>query len=130
MPPRDRALALLEAANSADDGIGGYGAFDLLIRILIKDKMFDAAWSAMDRRGRGGAELCETLADASKATHPGKALVVYARLVEDHAKFGRYEEASRLISRMASLRGAAEQAAYLTDLKERHRRKRNFMKLL
>jgi len=31
---------------------------------------------------------------------------------------------------MAKLRGAAEHAAYLADLRERHGRKRNFMKLL
>jgi hypothetical protein len=35
-----------------------------------------------------------------------------------------------LIRRMAKLRGAAEQADYLAALRERHRRKRNFMKLL
>ena len=31
---------------------------------------------------------------------------------------------------MAGLRGAAEQAAYLADIKTRHARKRNLMKLL
>jgi uncharacterized Zn finger protein len=59
-----------------------------------------------------------------------KALTVYAKLVEEHARFGRYEETVRLIKRMAGLQDAAEQAAYLADLKEGHRRKRNFMKLL
>jgi hypothetical protein len=74
--------------------------------------------------------LRQALADASKASHPGKALVVYAKLVEEHAQIGRYEEAVRLVKRMAGLRPAAEQATYLADLKERHKRKRNFMKLL
>jgi tetratricopeptide (TPR) repeat protein len=126
---RDRALALLEATLSADRGIASYGTFDLLVRLLIKEKMLDAAWSALERHG-GGAELQQALADASKASHPGKALVVYAKLIEEHAQFGRYEEAVRLVKRMAGLRPAAEQAAFLADLKERHRRKRNFMKLL
>jgi uncharacterized Zn finger protein len=125
----ERALALLEASLSADDDLADYGASDLLVRLLIKEKMFDAAWSALERHG-GGAELQQALADASKASHPGKALVVYAKLVEEHAQFGRYEEAVRLVKRMAGLRPAAEQAAFLADLKERHRRKRNFMKLL
>jgi uncharacterized Zn finger protein len=74
--------------------------------------------------------LRQTLADASKASHPEKALAVYARLVEELAQFSRYEEAVRLVKRMAGLRDAAEHAAYMADLKERHRRKRKFMKLL
>jgi tetratricopeptide (TPR) repeat protein len=126
---RERALALLEARLLAGEGGPWFGASDLLIRLLIREKMFDAAWSALDRHG-GMPELQQTLADASKASHPGKALAVYAKLVEEHAQFGRYEEAHRLIARMAKLRDAAQQTAYLADLKERHRRKRNFMKLL
>jgi len=127
---RDRALALLEATLSADRGIASYGTFDLLVRLLIKEKMLDAAWSALERHGGGGAELRQALADASKTSHPGKALAVYAKLVEDHAQFGRYEDAVQLVKRMAGLRDAAEQATYVADLKERHKRKRNFMKLL
>jgi len=125
----ERALALLEARLSADDHIARYGTCDLLVGLLIKEKMFDAAWSALELHG-GRAQLQQALADASKASHPGKALAVYAKLVEEHAQFGRYEEAVRLIRRMAGLRDAAAQAAYLGDLKERHRRKRNFIKLL
>ncbi|WP_158259922.1 hypothetical protein [Phyllobacterium phragmitis] len=34
------------------------------------------------------------------------------------------------IARMGALRGTAEQAAYLANIKERHGWKRNFMKLL
>jgi tetratricopeptide (TPR) repeat protein len=126
----DRARAILDASLSADRGIAGYGAFDLLVRLLIKEKMLHAAWSALERRGGGGAELRQALADASKTSHPVKALAVYGKLVEDHAQFGRYEEAIHLVKRMASLRDAAEQATYVADLKERHKRKRNFMKLL
>ncbi len=127
---RDRALALLEATLSTDRGIASFGTFDLLVRLLIKEKMLDAAWSALERRGGGGAELRQALADASKTSHPGKALAVYAKLVEDHAQFGRYEDAVQLVKRMAGLRDAAEQATYVADLTERHKRKRNFMKLL
>lgn len=50
--------------------------------------------------------------------------------MEEHANGGRYEEAAKLIARMGKLRDAAEQAAYLAEIKDRHRRKRNFMKLL
>jgi tetratricopeptide (TPR) repeat protein len=128
-PARERAVALLEARLVAGAGGPRFGASDLLIRLLIREKMFDAAWPALDRHG-GMPALQQTLADASKASHPGKALAVYAKLVEEHAQFGRYEEAVRLVERMAGLRKAAEHAIYMADLKERHRRKRNFMKLL
>ena len=41
-----------------------------------------------------------------------------------------YAEAAKLIARMAALRSAPEQAAYVAALKLRFDRKRNFMKLL
>jgi uncharacterized Zn finger protein len=126
---RERALALLEASLAAGKRVGPYGAAHLLVELLIKEKMFDAAWSALERHG-GHAVLQQALADASKASHPSQAIDVYVKLVEQHAQFGRYEEAARLVKRLAGLRDAAEQAAYLADLKERHKRKRNFMKLL
>ncbi len=40
------------------------------------------------------------------------------------------KEACRLIARMARLREPAAQAQYVATLKQRHRLKRNFMKLL
>lgn len=122
---RDRALTLLDARQSTDHDV-----VDLLVQTLIKEKLFDAAWSAMERGGGCGAQLRHELAEATRATHPGKALLVYGDLVEQQVKFGRYEEAAKLIRRMASLRSAAKQTIYLADLKDRHRRKRNFMKLL
>ena len=124
---RERALAMLET--SLGTRVEFYGASHLLVELLIKEKLLDAAWAALERHS-GDAELQEALADASKASHPGKAVAVYAKLVEEHAQFGRYEEAVQLIKRMTGLRDAAEQATYLADLKERHRRKRNYMKLL
>jgi uncharacterized protein DUF6880 len=126
-PARERAVALLEPRLVA--GGAWFGTSDLLIRLLIREKMFDAAWPILDRHG-GMPALQQTLADASKASHPGKALAVYAKLVEEHAQFGRYEDAVRLVRQMAGLRKVAEHATYMADLKERHRRKRNFMKLL
>jgi len=41
-----------------------------------------------------------------------------------------YEEACRLVARMAGLREASVQAAYVAQLKVRFKPKRNFMKLL
>jgi hypothetical protein len=40
------------------------------------------------------------------------------------------KEACRLIARMARLREPAAQAQYVASLKQRHRLKRNFIKLL
>ena len=94
---RDRAIALLEASPAAGRRRGLFGASHLLVALLIEEKMFDAAWCALERHG-GDAGLAEALADASTASHPGKALAVYAKLVEEHAQFGRYAEAVRLSS--------------------------------
>ena len=55
---------------------------------------------------------------------------MYAAQVEQLATAGAYDEAAEVIARMGKIRSASEQAAYVADLKMRHGRKRNFMKLL
>jgi hypothetical protein len=50
--------------------------------------------------------------------------------VEHLAGHSNYDEAAKVIARMEKIRSAAEQAAYVADLKVRHKRKRNFMRLL
>jgi len=99
---------------------------------MIKEKKFEAAWSTVEEYG-ASRNVTEVLAKASERTHPQMALAVYAERVEYLAKMGgnpAYEAAAALIARMAALRCAADQAAYVAGLKERHGRKRNFMKLL
>ncbi len=57
----------------------------------------------------------------------------YAERIEELASAGgnsAYAEAAEQIGRMPATRAAGKQAAYVADLKERHRRKRNFMKPL
>jgi tetratricopeptide (TPR) repeat protein len=125
---RDRALEQLAARLPKNNG-HFFGGSDLLVRLLLREKMFDVAWSTLEEHG-GTWKLQEDLADASKSSHPDKAVAAYANLVEEHARFGRYGEAVQLIDRMAKLREPAHQITYLAELKERHRRKRNFMKLL
>ncbi len=105
---------------------------DLLVRIMIEERMFKDAWGVVRDHGASRG-VKEALARASEATHPREALSVYREHVEDLAGAGgnpAYEEAAALIARMATLQAAAEQAAYVAEIKERHRRKRNFMKLL
>jgi hypothetical protein len=80
-----------------------------------------------------GPYLTGPLAEASEETHPQEALAVHARNVEFHISIGGRagaEEACRLIARMARLRDPAAQAHYVASLKQRHRLKRTFIKLL
>lgn len=129
---RERALSILEARLVKDRPTRWHAPADLLILILTREKMFDAAWAAARAHGASRG-VKESLANASEATHPDDALKVYAERVEELVNLGgnsAYEEARGLVDRMAGLRGAAEQAAYVAELKERFRRKRNFMKLL
>jgi tetratricopeptide (TPR) repeat protein len=92
---------------------------DLLIRILMEEKMPDAAWAAVHRHG-ATMGVRESLARASEATHPKAAVDVYAERVEQLAGSGgnpAYAQAADLVARMAKLRSATEQAAYVTALK-------------
>jgi hypothetical protein len=102
---------------------------DLLVRILIDEKMFDRAWGIV-RSGKASQGVTDALAGASETTHPTEAAETYAERVERLVAAARYEEAMKLIGRMAKLRSPAEHQAYVTALKERHHRKRNLMKLL
>src|SRR5262249_22191487 len=101
----------------------------LLIQILMQEKLFDEAWGALRKFG-GSIGSKEQLARASEKTHPDEAIKVHEESVERMAAGGNYAEAIKLVARMTKLRDENEQAAYLAALKERHKRKRNFMKLL
>jgi uncharacterized Zn finger protein len=128
----DRIIGILETGSAGKERTGWYTTADLLVRILIEEKTFDVAWAvARKHKVSDGAKVA--LADASKATYPREALEVYAERVNQFVSTGgnhAYGEAAKVIARMAALQSAAEQAAYIATLKERHRQKRNFMKLL
>jgi uncharacterized Zn finger protein len=129
---RERALAVLETRAAKRERVGWSSPADLLIRILMQEKMFDAAWAALRRHGASKG-LQESLARASELTHPKEALETYAERVGHLVEGGgnhAYEEAAQFIARMAGLRDADEQAAYVAGLKARYGRRRNFMKLL
>jgi uncharacterized Zn finger protein len=126
---RERVVKFLETKQASGEKIRWHDPGDLLIRIWMHEKMFDAAWAAV-RKHDASMVLKEELARASEATHPGEALEVYAAQVEQLANSGVYAEAVKLIARTAQLRSASEQAAFVANLKARHGRKRNFMKLL
>jgi uncharacterized Zn finger protein len=128
----ERAVEFLEARLVKQEHTRWHYPADLLVRILMREKRFDAAWAAV-RRHEATKGVKESLARASEATHPREAVETYVARIEDLANAGgnpAYAEAAELVARLAALRGAGEQAAFIADLKERHRRKRNFMKLL
>ena len=73
------------------------------------------------------------LARASDRAHPQEAAEVFRRAVDQLVEGGAaqgYEEAAKLVKRMAALQSPARQAAWVVQLKTRFARRRNFMKLL
>ncbi|MCX7361543.1 MAG: SWIM zinc finger family protein [Alphaproteobacteria bacterium] len=125
----EKAVAQLEASLTSYKPLNRQRLADLLVGLLMSERMFDAAWAAA-RKYRGSIYSRQDLAKASEATHPVEALAVYAEEIEQLVLVSRYEDAVRLIRRMARLRSAAEQSSYVADIKERHRRKYKFMKML
>lgn len=129
---RERAIEHLQARAAKSQRTRWHFPAELLIRILTHEKMHDAAWGVVRKHG-ASIGTREALARASEATHANDALHVYAERVDALANGGgnpAYAEAAALIARMAGLRGAAEQAIYVADIKARFGRKRNFMALL
>lgn len=129
---RDRAVRLVEERVAHEERAGWQASADLLVRILMHGNLLDAAWAIAGRhRVSAGTKTC--LARASEATHPREALATYAELLEQLVGSGgnpAYAQAVELLARMAALRSADEQTAYVAAIKERFGRKRNFMKLL
>lgn len=127
---RERAIAFLEARLAKEKPSQWHFPSTLLIQILMEEKMLDQAWQIARRHGTSPG-LVGDLARASETSHPAEALEIYAQRVAEMVNIGSgYEEAVQLVVRMAGLRGATEQAAYVDELKRRYHRKRNFMKLL
>jgi hypothetical protein len=129
---RDRAIAFLESSLAKKHRIRGEGFAEVFIRILMHEQMADAAWLAV-RKYDVSWYLKESLAEMSGRTHPREVLDTYAARVDQFVQSGNnpgYQDAATLVARMASLRSAAEQLAYVTAIKARYRAKRNFMKLL
>jgi uncharacterized Zn finger protein len=129
---RERIVKFLEASQIRGERIRWHNPSDLLIRIWVREKMFDAAWAVVRKHGASMA-LKEELAGDSEATHPSEALEVYAQRVDEFANAGgasAYATAAKLVARMAKLRSRGEHVAYVLALKERFGRRRNLMKLL
>jgi tetratricopeptide (TPR) repeat protein len=126
---RRRCLEALEQRHARQKMSGWNSSSNLIVEIQLSEKAFDDAWASL-RRFEISADLRGRLAKATEKTHPAEVVKVYETDVERLATFGGYAEAAELIARMSKLRDKVVQAAYLAALKERHGRKRNFMKLL
>ena len=129
---RDRAIEFLKAQLPREAPTRWHSPSDLLISILMHEKMQDAAWAIVRDHG-ASMGLKMTLARACEATHPSKTLETYVERVEELANTGgdhAYAEAAQLVARLAGLQSATEHSTYVAALKARFARRRNFMKLL
>ncbi|MGG5809166.1 hypothetical protein [Falsiroseomonas sp. CW058] len=136
----DRAVALVEGRLAAGKGAAAAwehtGLATLLADILLAEGRLDAAWAVTRAPGLPDHAL-RRLAEASEAAMPEGALAAYAGLVERQVALTNrqgYEEACRLVARMAALcarRGEeAEHRAFIEDLLRRYGAKRSFVALL
>lgn len=134
---RDRAVEMLRTSLATGQRASAWWSpADLLVQVLMKEKLFAAGWEAVKTYGASEG-LRRALAEATEDSHPHEALATYERHVEDLVGRGgqpNYQEAARLLARMADVRrrlgDEGGHAAYVADLKTRHKAKRNFMKLL
>ncbi len=132
---RERAEAILRARLAK--GPPHRGSFsipeaDCLVRVLMRDRAYGAAWDAALRHSASPGIRAD-LAQETEATHTSEALASYRERVEalvEHGGDRGYGDAAALVARMAGLRDAAAQAVYVADLKVRFKRRRNFVKLI
>ena len=107
-----------------------------LVRIFLWEKDVDAAWQEAQAGGCSD-DLWMDLAAKREKEHPADAVAVYQREVENiinDKTNSAYEEAVRLLRKVARLMALLERTDefrdFLTDVRARHKPKRNLMKLL
>lgn len=125
----ERALALLQSRVDRVKCDPWDGSRNLLVEALLHEKRFETAWS-IARQFEISLDLKERLVKLTEAEYRADALQFYVARIEQLANTTAYEEAMKLVRRMAKLQSASEHIAFVSELKERHKRKRNFMKLL
>jgi uncharacterized Zn finger protein len=129
---REQAVSFLEREQASGKRFGWNRPVDLLIRIRIEEKKFDAAWAAVRVHGAPGG-LTNELAGKCEASHPREVLEVYTKQVDqlvNAAGNANYERAAKLVNKIATLQAKGEHVTYVLGLRKRFERKRNFIKLL
>jgi uncharacterized Zn finger protein len=137
-PVRDEALAFVRAAikSRRHNSLVNLTDHSRLVEIYLWENDAEAAWQEA-KSGGCNDQLWLKLAAAREKEHPTDAVPVYQRLVEPiiaRMNNSAYEEATRMVKHIRDLMGnmnrQAEFASYLADVKQRHKPKRNLMKLL
>ena len=136
---RDRALARLRAEIGKPTGrakMRWFSTAELFVRLAMAEGLLTDAWMVVNEHGCSEG-LLQQLAEASEQSHPAEVLKAYGDRVERLVRLGgqsNYEQACQILERMRRIRKGlgetAQHAAYFGDLTNRHKAKRNFMKLL
>jgi uncharacterized Zn finger protein len=127
---RDRAIALLKVHAEKNKSNRWRYPAEALLHIMMREKMLDAAWEVVSSHDAAMDTKVE-LARLSETTHPHEAAAVYVARVDELVLSGNgYEDAAKLVKRVAALHNAVEQKTYVATLRERFARRRNFVKLL
>ncbi len=135
----DRALAVIRRGRAKPrartpliPGWSGVADRDLEIDVLMTAGRLAEAWEAA-RAGKARDDLVMRLCKASEQAMPAEASRAYRELVENQVartNGGGYSAACQLIARLRPLEAAGEHAAFLAELRRKHRLKRNFIALL
>lgn len=131
----DRALVVLRSRRAAMGKADRWrlgASVQLELEILMATARLSEAWQVA-----GGLELRDDLllrlARASEGPMPKEAAHAYRAVVERQIGLTDrrgYEEACRLLGRLAALEPAAEHAAHVAALRARHRAKRSLVPML
>jgi len=112
------------------------GGHSLLVEVFLWEGDSDAAL-AEAQAGGCTESLWFKLAEAREHDHPGEAAQIYRNRLDtivDRRNNDAYDEAAELVARIGGLMRRAKQekefAAWLDDIRKRHKAKRNFMQRL
>lgn len=121
------------AETAKADRASWYSAAATLFDIQMEEGDFDAAWETAGRFTLGDMRLGQ-LATATLQTHRDRALAAFRTLAEDCIRrggAGNYDAAIGWIRRRGEAKpNAAEQAAWIEDLRLRYKAKRTFIQRL
>jgi len=130
-PAAERARALLrDRAAEREPGGGGWNSPATILAEIHQDEgRLAEAW-ALVRAGKTSWALAEAMVRQSGEAFPADAVAVLAAEAERLVGVSYHEQAVLLVTRMAALRDAGEQAAWVAALRQRHARKHKLLRLL